>query len=321
MEGIDLLQHIRGLMEVRDAEKKIEAVKRKEGSDKFQKLSKQINEIEAASVSEQTKKLQREWSDACDLPKDSAGREERKKATWDVFSKSADSDKAVLNTLPKYVELKAEYKKISDENFEFALAVKNKNELVDEKIKEAMKVPKEDKGTLIPRKVGPLVNKSLDRSVDTFNDLVSSKVTSKISGVSFDILKEGRSYYSYYSNSDKTVHIGKDKKTKDIVHELGHAIEHSYPTAHREIHAYLDRVTKGSTTKPLGATYDKDEVYKERTDGKKWVHKYFGKIYKNGSSTELLSMGLEYYATNPSELIKKDPELFVLIADIVRGNL
>ena len=53
----------------------------------------------------------------------------------------------------------------------------------------------------------------------------------------------------------------------------------------------------------------------------KFIDKYMGKFYKDGA-TEILSMGLQMFYTNPVALAKQDPEYFDFIYSVVRmGNI
>lgn len=107
-----------------------------------------------------------------------------------------------------------------------------------------------------------------------------------------------------------------------VVHELGHHLEYINQYARYAVRSFLNqRVGHLGTRKlvHLGKGYGADEYYAKRQDGKKWISNYMGKQYDQGA-TEILSMGMELYATNPMRLAKGDPELFTLMAKIARGE-
>ena len=55
----------------------------------------------------------------------------------------------------------------------------------------------------------------------------------------------------------------------------------------------------------------------ELTKADNFIDVYMGKYYKDAS--EILSMGLQYFYSNPVELMTKDPEYFDFIYNLVRG--
>jgi hypothetical protein len=104
-----------------------------------------------------------------------------------------------------------------------------------------------------------------------------------------------------------------------IVHELGHHLEESNSAVLKAVRSYRAAACAGGKILPLGKQYEPDEKYLARTDGKKWINNYIGKVYDSGH-TEVTSMGLELYSTKPLELARKDPDLFKLIANVARGT-
>ena len=128
---------------------------------------------------------------------------------------------------------------------------------------------------------------------------------------------------SSYSNQAKALQISPDySSARVIVHELGHWLESTHPDWQNQLLAYRAKVTNGAPLKqlPISEGFDESEKYRERTDGKQWIDKYMGKHYQGQNDTELLSMGLEKYVEQPGRLATQDPELFKLVAKMVRGK-
>jgi len=135
-----------------------------------------------------------------------------------------------------------------------------------------------------------------------------------------NVMREDKLYFGvgfrrgvrpYYE--DNTIFLGnKDKKA--LFHEMGHFIEHNNRGVSKACQTFLKRRTEGKPTKRLYE--NSDEIYK---DGG-FVNSYVGKIYRGGE-TEILSVGLELLLKDPAKFIKKDPEHFDLVVDILRGKV
>jgi hypothetical protein len=104
-----------------------------------------------------------------------------------------------------------------------------------------------------------------------------------------------------------------------FVHEFGHGIEHTHPTVHKALIAFLEERSKGEPVKKMSELTGNSN-YKDYEVGVKdhFPYAYCGKDY-GGYSTELLSMGLQYMQDDPEKFLRKDPEYFQLIYDIMVG--
>lgn len=129
-------------------------------------------------------------------------------------------------------------------------------------------------------------------------------------------VKEGR---AYYHNNSITV---SPQSTKDTTfHEMGHFIEEGNPAIGKAMREFFLRRTKGESIKPLSSvtgvlSYSKEEI----TKVDKFINAYMGKIYNTGV-TEILSMGIQTLLTKPAVLMRKDPEYFDLVVDVLRGRI
>ena len=154
--------------------------------------------------------------------------------------------------------------------------------------------------------------KTVKDGVKAFEDVVTKEVLDNTTLVVNDI--KGRSHYNAFGAS---VDTAANKKT--MIHEMGHWLEGRKRKNTKAAQDFLHRRTKGAEQIHLGENYGLTEFYKPRTDGGKWTSNYIGKVYSYGS-TEVVSMGLAEYATNPLKLAKDDKGLFDFIASIVRGD-
>jgi hypothetical protein len=106
---------------------------------------------------------------------------------------------------------------------------------------------------------------------------------------------------------------------KTFVHEIGHWLEERDAGAHQDIGDFIERRTAGLTPQWLGPGYDASEV----AIADNFIHPYVGKDYiENGRrfASEVLSMGLENFYTDPIGFARKDPEHFQLTYVIARGG-
>lgn len=107
---------------------------------------------------------------------------------------------------------------------------------------------------------------------------------------------------------------------RTAVHEWGHWLEDTAdPAVSKAARDFLARRTVGEQAQQLsklkpGHRYKSGEVAKPD----RFIEPYMGKVYSHGS-TELVSMGVEYYVYDPVTLATKDPEYFDWIVRILRG--
>lgn len=313
MSGSELASELQEMTKKREDEKKTEAKDRKKFDGEFKKLRSEQEalervgspaEIEAASKAVTEAYEQHGWNS-----------EQRKNASAEKERLTAAKDQDAWSDYKKKIDAKG--KEIQD----FENTCREKNKVLKDAIDDALKLDPEDRVSLKP--MGKEATSAAAKAgVKRFEELVSKEALRGRESVSFNKAGDGRAYYNegggvYLDN------VGRGGTTT-VVHELGHHLEHSNPDANSAMVAFRRRVTDGAKTeslRKLNKSYREDEVYRQRTDRKKWINPYMGKIYSRSTSTELLSMGLEMLATKPAELLAKDPEFFALVVDAARGNL
>lgn len=114
-----------------------------------------------------------------------------------------------------------------------------------------------------------------------------------------------------------------------IEHEIAHHIEFDNPSVVAKTRAYLEKRRNGEQwTKLQDLTgnegYRADEIsYRdewEEKGGSVYSGKRYDYLYQGHGSTELLTMGVQRYLTNPVLFAEQDPEYFDLVVDILRGH-
>lgn len=109
-----------------------------------------------------------------------------------------------------------------------------------------------------------------------------------------------------------------DKET--LIHEIGHHIEHCDPLIAKACQIFLkERTKKEKTAQRLSVITGKkhftdDEVSKPD----KFHDPYMGKIYPGNKSTEILSMGMQLFYSDPIAFAKKDPMTFDFVYAVLR---
>jgi hypothetical protein len=106
---------------------------------------------------------------------------------------------------------------------------------------------------------------------------------------------------------------------EDTVHELGHVLERKDPFINFHVIDYFKQRTAGYSEAQLGRLYRKDEVGVK--DG--FVIPYVGKFYGPRDSpigTEILSVGMEMFFTNPIKLARLDPDMFDFVYAVLRAG-
>lgn len=151
--------------------------------------------------------------------------------------------------------------------------------------------------------------------VNGFNRLVSADVA-PARAVFFTDADSGR---SSYNPASKFVKLDANADNKMVVHELGHWLEDHNPEVHRKTLEFYNRRTQGEPLEWMGPGFDRSEV----TRKDRFVHPYMGKYYLDGGqqvATEIVSMGLEYFYSQPYKLATEDPDMFDFIFNLVRGR-
>lgn len=112
-----------------------------------------------------------------------------------------------------------------------------------------------------------------------------------------------------------------NRRSKVVVHELGHWLEDRDSNVHTKALAFLKKRTRGERAIPLSrATGNTNYRAYEMTKKDKFMHPYSGKIYKGGYATEIISMGVEHLYSEPIEFATKDPEYFDFMYNLMRGE-
>jgi hypothetical protein len=126
---------------------------------------------------------------------------------------------------------------------------------------------------------------------------------------------EGRAFFH-----QGQVHLPENPTRRTFMHEVGHSIEEFSPRVRDAAQEFLRRRTEGEEAVSLrdltGADYGRDE----KTKKDKFIDPYMGKIY-NHESTEIISMGVEYFMEQPHTLYEKDPDMFRFIARVLSGAI
>jgi len=150
----------------------------------------------------------------------------------------------------------------------------------------------------------------IERGIDDFRRMVDGDVLLDYNSIGVLKTKRGR---SYHLSGD--IYLSSSARTKQTVHELGHALEYYNNDVHEQALAFYDSRTAGEKTEWLGDNYDKDEI----TRRDKFLSPYMGKDYGR-RATEIVSMGMEYYWKDPLTFARDDPEYFDFIFDLLRGR-
>jgi len=319
MSGEELAKELQSAADKRDAEKKEEAKERKKLKTAYKQAQKEREGLPTVGSAAEIEAARDKWNAEC-----------KKGGKWDSTTPEAKAVWAELNRLRSPKDAKAAAladKKVSEAgkaSASFEDKVRAKNKAAKEQFHTALTLDKEDRASLDIRGDKKLAGKtSVKKGIARYEELVSAEALGERSRVYIENAGRER---AFYRDSDGSVHLesGGGRGIATVVHELGHHLEHASPAARHAAVMFRREKTVGSPTKSLktvSKAYDRDEIYKERSDGKKWIDPYMGKIYRRGGSTELLSMGLEMLATKPDVLLKKDPELFALVVNAARGKL
>jgi len=158
----------------------------------------------------------------------------------------------------------------------------------------------------------------LNGGIDGFESIVSSNVDLEIQDVSFryDNTKNRSGFNG--NGGLPYVRCGRSFREEHVVHELGHYLEFYGSGVSDAAVAFFNRRTQGENPVPLknfGRGFRDDEVCKPD----KFVDPYVGKRYSDGA-TEVISVGLAYYYSDPVGFLRKDPDHFALIYDAVHGK-
>lgn len=301
MTSSEIQGQLKGLSDWNDRKKRGERKIRKGQTDRYKEAKKKRDNLEKMGTQEEIRKANDEWGR---LVRDKAPKDQRMAAYVAIRALKKPKDAKAYGELQKEVERAGE--KI--------IAFEDQCRKWSPE-KRAVSMLTLDKGDQCKMTVDDHSNNSSSVSggIKLFQSLVHKDT---IGGrVFFESTQESRSSYDGHG----VVKLSNGSRKKTVVHELGHLIEDANKPVGSAARQFLRSRTQGSPLKSLGRSYEKDEKYKRRSSGKKWIAPYMGKIYRSGS-TEITSMGLELYATKPLSFLKRDPEMFGLIASIARGK-
>lgn len=151
------------------------------------------------------------------------------------------------------------------------------------------------------------------KSEDFLNKVMSEKMRDRVPRLAIESVPD-RSW----TDTDNIIRLSTKRDEETLIHETGHNIEFKSPGFHKAAQEFLERRTAGETAQKLrdltGGNYDDWEV----TKPDKFINPYVGKIYPD-KYTEVISMGLQWLYADPAMLAEKDPELFDLIINGIRG--
>jgi len=315
MNGMDLYKEIIKLDKESVVRKKAEKIQRAKLKKVYDIAKKERSELLKVGTDDEIATAVFEWMEAF-RNKDPKG--------YDLYTRLVELQKPANKEA--YDAANEVVRKHEKDIAAFEDGVKKLNKELKDKINELIKVPKENRANILPqydKKKMKSSAKVIDKAVERLNDISTNDVFGgsydKGAKIHFNKTKSSRDYFCRKDGiflSDKLGRSG----VPIVIHEMGHWIENLNNKAKSAVKKLRTSRTKGSKRKWLGKGYELDEEYYPRTDGGKWINNYMAKLYSSGE-TEMFSMGLEWYATNPLMLAKKDPRLFKLMVDITRGNL
>lgn len=158
------------------------------------------------------------------------------------------------------------------------------------------------------------------------------------------VLFEGRSRYTISQN---TLYIDVSEGPRivgTVAHEAGHWLERHAPNVLQQSRAFLARRTTNEPLRPLKALlprapFNSDEYAKPDKFYSPYMGKYYpgfvdtlrkiprlddkqlrdDKVWDTVVASELISMGIELYITNPVQFAQQDPDTFAFIYDVLKG--
>lgn len=128
-----------------------------------------------------------------------------------------------------------------------------------------------------------------------------------------NVLFDPTSIRSSYSALDNRLYLA---DAKSAAHEFGHRLEDIQKGWYDSAKAFLEYRTQGE---PLVSVTPSGSRGIEMGKPDRFFSPYVGKVYDH--ATEIISMGFEAYFEDPYGFASKDPEHFVFIYNLLRGNL
>jgi hypothetical protein len=144
-------------------------------------------------------------------------------------------------------------------------------------------------------------------------------------------LGPGEGYFggsrSYFVPKENTMYLIKNESSWVVVHEWGHYLENQRPAVHQACVEFLNRryqeavrsgLSESADVKPL-KELTKVDAYQpyEVAFRDRFRDPYVGKVYRDASNTEVMSMGLQYLYENPLRFRSEDPEHYYLTLGLI----
>jgi SPP1 gp7 family putative phage head morphogenesis protein len=162
---------------------------------------------------------------------------------------------------------------------------------------------------------------AINRGVEAFRRFIGEKTFRRGTAIEITFAPKGRALFDAAS---QFVRLPDGAPVHVVVHELAHWLEDNHKGIFDEITAFLDRRTAGEQAESLNAL-TRSNRYRadERAKPDKFIIPYAGKQYYAGGSrlaSEVLSMGLEWFYSDPVGFAEKDPDMFEFIYTILRKH-
>jgi predicted ABC-type ATPase len=161
---------------------------------------------------------------------------------------------------------------------------------------------------------------TLQRGIDDFKRLLGPR--SPVEGTRSLTFLRHQAKRDYYRPGTNRIWMNAKSPADDVVHEMGHWLE-DRSTATQDLRkAHVAARTVGERPRRLmdmlpRQGYARDEIALKD----EFIEPYVGKVYgsRAGSSSEVISMGLQEMYRNPWRLAAEDPRLFDFIYDLLQG--
>jgi hypothetical protein len=161
---------------------------------------------------------------------------------------------------------------------------------------------------------------TLQRGMEDFKRLIGPR--SPVEGTRSLTFLRHQASRDYYRPGTNRIWMNAKSDSDVVVHEMGHWLEdrstatQDLRKAHVAARTVGERAQRLSSLKP-GYRFGRDEIALKD----EFIDPYVGKVYgsRAGSSSEVISMGLQEMYRNPWALARDDPRLFDFIYDLLQG--
>jgi hypothetical protein len=166
-------------------------------------------------------------------------------------------------------------------------------------------------------------------SAKAWISLVVGKVSDTPCGIKQ--LGPGEGYFggsrSYFVPQENVMYLIKNESSWVVVHEWGHYLENQRPAVYQACVEFLNRRYQEAVRSGLGESAEvkplkeltKVDAYQpyEVAFRDRFRDPYVGKVYRDASNTEVMSMGLQYLYENPLRFRSEDPEHYYLTLGLI----